>query len=56
MDWEVYATSASQSSTLVLQNNKEYQINVDWVSIDSGVTTIPVSKLLHGINAEGTLT
>ena len=46
MDWEVYATSASQNSTLVLQNNKEYQINVDWVSVDGGTTTYAIGQTL----------
>jgi len=46
MDWEVYATSATQNSTLVLQNNKEYQIEVDWISVDDGATTLNVAKTL----------
>ena len=46
MDWEIYATSASQNSTLVLQNNKEYQITIDWVSVDAGVTTYSLAQTL----------
>ena len=46
MDWEVYATSSSQNSTLVLQNNKEYQIQVDWVSVNGGSTTYDISQTL----------
>jgi len=46
MDWEIYATSASQNSTLVLQNNKEYQIQVDWVSVNAGSTTYDISQTL----------
>ena len=46
MDWEIYATSATQDSTLVMQNNKEYQINVDWVSVDGGTTTYAVTQTL----------
>jgi len=46
MDWEIYATSTSQNSTVVLQNNKEYQIQVNWVSINGGTTTFSVAKTL----------
>jgi Flp pilus assembly pilin Flp len=46
MDWEVYQTSTSQNSTLVLQNNKEYQIRVDWVSTDGGTTTNDITQTL----------
>jgi len=46
MDWEVFSTSATQSSTLVLQNNKEYQITINWISIDGGTTTYPISQTL----------
>jgi hypothetical protein len=44
MDWEIYPET--EDSTLVFQNNKEYQIKVNWMSTDSGVTTIDVSKTL----------
>ena len=43
MDWEIYETSASQNSTVILQNNKEYQITVNWISIDEGVTRYPIN-------------
>ena len=46
MDWEIYATSASQNSTLVVQNNKEYQIQLDWVSTNAGATTYDISQTL----------
>ena len=46
MDWEVYATTAAQNSSIILQNNKEYQINVDWLSTDGGTTTYAVNKNL----------
>jgi hypothetical protein len=42
MDWEIYQTSPSQNSTVVLQNNKEYLLTVNWVSIDGGATTYPI--------------
>ena len=45
MDWEIYNTTDS-SSTLVLQNNKEYQIQVDWISTDGGTTTIAIAQTL----------
>ena len=44
MDWEIYPSGTS--STLVLQNNKEYQITVDWVSDDGGSSTVDVSQTL----------
>jgi hypothetical protein len=48
MDWEVYQTSATQNSTVILQNNKEYQIRVNWVSVGGGAagTTYAISKTL----------
>ena len=46
MDWEVYATSDTQNSTVVMQNNKEYQIMVDWISVDGGSTTYSVTQTL----------
>jgi len=46
MDWEIYTTTATQNSTIVLQNNKEYQIKINWVSVDSGTTTYAVDKTL----------
>ncbi len=46
MDWEIFQTSASQNSTLVLQNNKEYQVTVDWVSIDGGDSTTALGLTL----------
>jgi uncharacterized protein (UPF0333 family) len=46
MDWEVYQTTAAQNSTLVIQNNKEYQVLVDWLSVDGGTTTYVVNKAL----------
>jgi uncharacterized protein (UPF0333 family) len=46
MDWEIYETSAIQNSTLVLQNNKEYQININWISADGGTATQEVDITL----------
>jgi hypothetical protein len=46
MDWEIYATSTTQNSTVVLQNNKEYQVKINWVSIDGGTSTFSVDKTL----------
>jgi uncharacterized protein (UPF0333 family) len=46
MDWEIFGTSASQNSTIVLQNNKEYQITVDWLSVDGGSHTTPLGITL----------
>jgi len=46
MDWEIFSTSATQFSTIVLQNNKEYQIKVNWVSVDGGITTYPIDITL----------
>ncbi|MFC2162281.1 hypothetical protein ACFLRF_01240 [Candidatus Altiarchaeota archaeon] len=51
-DWDIYQTSAAQNSTLILQNNKEYQVRIDWVSTDwvagSGTTTGIDVTLLPG--------
>jgi hypothetical protein len=44
MDWEVHTDD--RNSTLVLQNNKEYQINLDWVSTDAGSSTIAIGQTL----------
>ncbi len=46
VDYQIYATSAAQNSTLVFQNNKEYLVRLNWVSIDGGVTTVAVGKTL----------
>jgi Flp pilus assembly pilin Flp len=47
MDWEIFDTSGgSQLSTLVLQNNKEYQITIDWISLNGGATTKPLDITL----------
>ncbi len=52
MDWEVYPTDAGDASTysiLVFQNNKEYQISLDWISTDVGTTTYSIgTELLPG--------
>ena len=45
MDWEIYNASVSPSS-LVFQNNKEYQIRVDWISTDGGTSTIAIAQTL----------
>jgi hypothetical protein len=51
MDWEIFETSPTQKSTLVLQNNKEYQVTIDWISADGGSTTIALDlTLLPGDN------
>jgi hypothetical protein len=44
MDWEIYPEATT--SYLVLQNNKEYQIHIDWMSTDAGSTTIDVDQTL----------
>ena len=44
MDWEIYPTGTP--SEFVFQNNKEYQITIDWMSVDGGSTTIDISKTL----------
>jgi hypothetical protein len=46
MDWEIYQTSTTQNSTVILQNNKEYEILVNWVSINGGTTTYSINKNL----------
>lgn len=47
MDWEVFDTSkAGTYSTLVLQNNKEYQVVLDWISTDGGASTYPLDITL----------
>jgi hypothetical protein len=48
MDWEIYQTSATQNSTLILQNNKEYQIRINWVAVDGGLTYSINQNLLPG--------
>ncbi len=45
MDWEVYDVSLT-NSTLVFQNNKEYQIRIDWISTDGGTSTIAIAQTL----------
>jgi hypothetical protein len=47
MDWEIYnVTDHAAGSTLVFQNNKEYQIKVNWISTDGGTTTVSIGKTL----------
>ena len=52
MDWEIYPTVEADPSThsiLVFQNNKEYQIYLDWVSINAGATTYSIGiEMLPG--------
>jgi hypothetical protein len=56
MDWEIYQTGGTvtginpvQNSTIILQNNKEYEILLNWVSINGGSTTYPIGiNLLPG--------
>ncbi|MBD3388514.1 MAG: class III signal peptide-containing protein [Candidatus Altiarchaeales archaeon] len=43
-DWEIYPEGAN--STLILQNNKEYQVRLDWVSLDGGTTQINIDNVL----------
>ena len=43
MDWEMYGLA---DSTFVMQNNKEYQITIDWVSTDGGTSTIAIDQTL----------
>jgi hypothetical protein len=58
MDWEIYnLTIHTAGSTLVFQNNKEYQILINWISIDGGTSTIAIGKsLLPGDTYEWTAT
>ena len=46
MDWEIYDTSGGQQSSVVLQNNKDYQITVDWISANGGTTTYALGMTL----------
>jgi len=46
VDYQIYATSASQNSTLVFQNNKEYLVRLNWVSIDGGPTNVTIDKTM----------
>jgi len=46
MDWEIFETSPTQNSTLVLQNNKDYQITIDWMSVDNGATQTDLNVTL----------
>ena len=49
MDWEIYPASAAQDSVLVFQNNKEYQIDLNWISFNGGSTTYALNiELLPG--------
>ncbi|MBD3261835.1 MAG: class III signal peptide-containing protein [Candidatus Altiarchaeales archaeon] len=43
MDWEIHTEDTN--STLILQNNKEYQIHIDWIDTDS-TATISVDRTL----------
>ncbi len=45
-DYQVYQTSSIRNSTIVLQNNREYIINLDWVSTDGGATQYAIGKTL----------
>ncbi len=44
MDWEMFPSGTT--STLVFQNNKEYQVTLDWISDDAGVTTLSIGQTL----------
>ena len=46
VDFQIYQTSPAQNSTMVLQNNKEYLIQINWVSTDGGTTRYNISKTL----------
>ena len=46
MDWEIFSTGPNRNSTIVLQNNKEYQITIDWLSTDGGQNTVPLGITL----------
>ncbi|MFC2162282.1 class III signal peptide-containing protein [Candidatus Altiarchaeota archaeon] len=47
MDWEIYDHSSSnRDSILLLENNKEYEINLDWISTDGGTTTYAIDQRL----------
>jgi hypothetical protein len=45
-DWEIYTTSPTVDSVLILQNNKEFEIHLNWLSIDAGETTYSIDKVL----------
>ena len=44
MDWDIRPSGST--SSLVFQNNKEYQIRINWVSSDGGSTTLSVGQTL----------
>jgi len=46
MDWEVYPTTDLQNSTVVFQNNKEYQITIDWVSVNGTLPNYTIDAAL----------
>lgn len=49
IDWKIYQTRGTANplnSTLVLQNNVDRQVTIDWISIDAGATTYPVGVTL----------
>lgn len=48
LDWEIYQTSSTQDSILLLQNNKEFQIKLNWISTGGGAagTTYPINREL----------
>jgi len=45
-DYQVYQTSSSRNSTIVFQNNREYIINLDWLSTDGGATPYGIGKTM----------
>jgi hypothetical protein len=49
MDWEVFQTggggvTSPHNSTLIFQNNKEYEIQINWISVNGGSTTYAINK------------
>jgi len=44
MDWDLFP--AGTASKFIFQNNKEFQIRIDWISTDEGSTTIVVGQTL----------
>jgi hypothetical protein len=47
MDWNIRDPSVSgKNSTLMLVNNREYEIHIDWFSLNAGTTTYALDQTL----------
>ncbi len=44
MDWDIQPSGTA--TALVFQNNKEFQVNLDWISTDGGTTTLAIGQTL----------